>query len=192
MTGGKQAAGIWLYPLLAVGVFAIQAAALSAMGRPAICTCGVIRLWVGAVRSPQNSQQLTDWYSFSHIIHGLLLYALLRLAMPRAPFGLRLALAVGIEAAWEIIENTPWVIEHYRQQALAQGYVGDSVVNSLCDTLAAVFGFVLARLLPVWASVALALAMEAFTGFMIHDNLTLNILQLIHPSAAISRWQVGG
>lgn len=180
------------YALLAAGFLAIQAAVLLAMGHPATCTCGVIRLWVGKVLSLQNSQQLTDWYTFSHVIHGLLFYALLRLVMPRAPFGLRLALAVGIETTWEIVENTPWVIDQYRQQALAQGYVGDSVLNSLSDTLAAVFGFVLARLLPVSASVGLVLALEAFTGWMIHDNLTLNIIQLIHPSTAIARWQGGG
>jgi hypothetical protein len=107
-------------------------------------------------------------------------------------FHLRFVLAIGLEAGWEIIENSPLIMDRYRQSALAQGYFGDSVINFVSDTLAAVLGFVLARTLPVWSIVALAIAMELFTGYMIHDNLTLNIIQLIHPSDAISRWQAGG
>lgn len=179
------------YLLIGGGLVAIQVIALLAMGHPLICTCGTIKLWMGTVSSPENSQQLTDWYTFSHVIHGFILYLLLWLTAPRMPFGLRLVLATGLEAGWEIIENTPIVMERYRQLALAQGYFGDSVINSVVDTLAAVGGFVLARKLPVWATLALALAMELFVGYMIHDNLVLNVIQLIHPSAAISRWQAG-
>jgi hypothetical protein len=179
------------YLAIVVVLIAIQAIVLLAMGRPAICTCGTIRLWVGKVDSPETSQQLTDWYTFSHIIHGILFYGLLWLVLPRAPVGLRLALAVGIEVTWEIVENTPMTIEHYRQAALAQGYVGDSVLNSVSDTLSAVLGFVMAHRLPVWASVAIVVGLELFTGTMIRDNLTLNIIQLIAPNDMISRWQTG-
>ncbi len=105
---------------------------------------------------------------------------------------LRLALAVGLEVGWEVLENTPFIIERYRQQALAQGYVGDSILNSLSDTCCAIIGFWLARLLPVRGSIALVVALEVFVGVMIHDNLTLNIIQLIHPVPAISAWQAGG
>ncbi len=119
-------------------------------------------------------------------------YVLLRLIAPRAPLLLRLALAVGLEVSWELIENTPFIIDRYRQQALAQGYVGDSIVNSLSDTACAIFGFFLARTLPVWGSVGLVVALELFVGVMIRDNLTLNIIQLIHPVPAISHWQAGG
>ena len=112
--------------------------------------------------------------------------------MRRAPIGMRLALAVGLEVSWEIFENTPFVIERYRQQALAQGYFGDSVVNSLTDTSAAIVGFLAAHRLPVWGSVSLIVAMELFVGFMIHDNLILNIIQLIHPIPVISNWQIRG
>jgi len=101
-------------------------------------------------------------------------------------------LAIGLEASWEIVENTRFVIDRYRQSAVAQGYFGDSVVNSVSDTIAGVFGFVLARILPVSLTVVLTLAMELFLGFMIRDNLTLNILQLIYPNDLISRWQLGG
>jgi hypothetical protein len=179
------------YLAIVVALIAIQATVLLAMGRPPICTCGTIRLWVGTVDSPETSQQLTDWYTFSHIIHGILFYGLLWLVLPHAPVGLRLALAVGIEVTWEIVENTPLIIERYRQAALAQGYVGDSVLNSLSDTLSMVVGFLLAHRLPAWASVVIVVALELFTGTMIRDSLTLNIIQLIAPNDTISRWQTG-
>ena len=108
------------------------------------------------------------------------------------PFGLQLALATGLESAWEVIENTPFVIERYRQSALAQGYFGDSVINSVSDTVAAMLGFVLARVLPIWSSVALVIVIELFPGYMIRDNFTLNVIQLIYPNEIISHWQSGG
>ena len=177
------------YFLVAAGFVALQAVLVHAEGHPLTCTCGTIRFWVGDISSQENSQQLTDWYTFSHIIHGFGFYLLLWLIAPRTPVGLRLALAVGLEATWEVMENSEFIINRYRQSALAQGYFGDSVVNSISDTLAALLGFVLASRLPVWLIVALAIAMEVFTGYMIRDNLTLNIIQLIYPSDVISRWQ---
>jgi hypothetical protein len=175
--------------LVATGFVTLQALVLLALGQPLICTCGTIKLWTGAVSGPENSQQLTDWYTYTHIAHGFGLYFLLWLIAPRMPIGLRFALAVGLEASWEIVENTPFIIDRYRQSALAQGYVGDSVVNSVVDTLAGAFGFVLAYISPAWSTVVTMVAMELFVGYMIHDNLTLNIIQLIHPSGAISHWQ---
>ncbi|MEJ2625413.1 MAG: DUF2585 domain-containing protein [Pseudolabrys sp.] len=183
-------AAAWL--LVVAALMVVQGLVLHAYGQPPICTCGTVRLWVGTVLGPENSQQITDWYSFSHIIHGMGFYFLLWLIAPRTPVLLRLALAVGLEVGWEILENTPFIIERYRQQALAQGYVGDSILNSLSDTVCAIIGFFLARLLPVRGSVALVVALELFVGVMIHDNLTLNIIQLIHPIPAISAWQAGG
>jgi uncharacterized protein DUF2585 len=177
---------------LAAGFILVQALVLLAMGRPPICTCGTIRLWVGVLTSAENSQQLTDWYTFSHILHGVALYGILSLLAPRLPVCWRLAVAVGIEATWEIVENTPFIIDRYRQSALAQGYVGDSILNSVSDTVSAIVGFAIARFAPVWATVTLAIVLELFVGFMIRDNLTLNIIQLIHPVEAISRWQAGG
>lgn len=177
--------------LVGVAALVVQAAVLSAMGQPAICTCGTVKLWHGVALSPENSQHISDWYTFTHVIHGFGFYFLLSLLLPRAPLAVRFALAVGLEAGWEILENTPWVIERYRQTAMAQGYFGDSVVNSMFDTVAMAIGFWLARLLPVSATVALALAIEISLGYLIRDNLALNIIQLVYPNAAISAWQAG-
>ncbi|MCM5556221.1 DUF2585 family protein [Pleomorphomonas sp. JP5] len=170
-----------------------QAAVLYFMGQPPICACGTVRLWAGTVLSQENSQQLTDWYTPSHVIHGMLFFALGRLVFRGhwSPI-LGLSLALGIEVAWELIENSPPVIDRYREQALAQGYSGDSILNSLSDTLAMMIGFWMAARLPVRASIALALAAELFTGVMIRDNLTLNVVQLLAPSKAISAWQAEG
>jgi hypothetical protein len=196
MTSAETAKGsaylrLHIYLLVALGVIALQGIVLLANGQPPICTCGTVKLWHGVVLSPENSQHITDWYTFSHIIHGFGFYLLLWLMARRTPIGLRLVLAVVLEAGWEILENSPIIIERYRQSALAQGYAGDSVINSVSDTLAMVIGFALARVLPVRLTIALTVAMELFVGYMIRDNLTLNIIQLLHPSEAISRWQAG-
>jgi hypothetical protein len=180
------------YAAIVVGLIAIQVLTLFALGHPPICTCGYVKLWQVDVLSAENSQHLTDWYTFSHIIHGFGFYLLLWLIAPRTPVGLRFTMAVGIEVGWEILENTPLIMDRYRESALAQGYFGDSIINSVSDVLAMSFGFFLARKLPVWLIIALALAMELFVGYMIRDNLTLNVIQLIRPNAALSRWQAGG
>lgn len=178
--------------LAVIGIIAVQAIVLGLMGQPAICGCGYIALWYPDSSGPQTSQHISDWYSFSHLLHGLIFYFLFWLLAPRASFGTRLILAVALEAGWEIAENTPMVIDRYRQTALAQGYFGDSIVNSLSDTLAAVIGFFLARAWPVWMSVLVVITVELVLAYAIRDNLTLNILQLIHPVEAVSRWQTGG
>jgi len=174
---------------IVLGIMALQAAVLHLMGRVWICSCGTVRLWVGDIWSPELSQQLFDWYTASHIVHGMLFYGALRLLLPRAPVLARLAIAVGIEAAWEIAENSPWVIEAYRKQALAAGYTGDSILNSLSDNVAMMTGFALARLFPWPATVALALALEIGAAALVRDNLTLNILNFVHRFPAIEAWQ---
>lgn len=186
----SERASVRVY-LVAAGFLTFQALTLFAMDHPLICICGTVSLWYANPAGPETSQQLTDWYTNTHVIHGFLFYLLIWLVAPRMPLGVRLALAIGLESAWEVIENTPFIINRYRQSALARGYFGDSVVNSVFDTFAAAIGFGLARLLPVWLSVALVVAIELFLGYMIHDNLTLNVIQLIHPSELISRWQAG-
>ena len=131
-------------------VLAAAAALLLAMGRNPICTCGSIDLWVGARDSARTSQMLADWYSLSHIVHGLLFYAALWFALRRWPVGHRFLAALLLETSWEVIENTPMVIDRYRATTAALGYTGDSVLNSLSDILMMAVGFLAARKLPLW------------------------------------------
>src|SRR3954468_17383875 len=161
--------------LAAFAIFALAALALLAMGRNPICTCGTVTLWVGARDSPQTSQMLADWYSLSHIVHGLLFYAALWLVARPGPLEWRFLIAVLVEAGWEVIENTPMVIDRYRATTAALGYTGDSVINSMSDIAMMAFGFLLARKLPVWASIALLLGLEIVPLFVIRDNLFLNV-----------------
>jgi uncharacterized membrane protein YjdF len=178
--------------LLTVLIFATAATILLAMGRHPICTCGTVDLWVGTRDSPKTSQMLADWYSLSHIVHGLLFYAALWLVARRWPVEWRFLTALLIEATWEVIENTPMVIDRYRETTAALGYSGDSVINSMSDILMMTLGFLAARKLPVWASIILLITLETIPLFVIRDNLALNILALLAPNAAVEAWQSGG
>ena len=174
----------------AVATIVVAAAALLyLMGRPPICTCGEIDLWVGQVNSSRTSQMLSDWYSPSHIVHGFLFYGALWLVARKWPVERRFVAAVTIEAVWEIVENTPLIINRYREATAALGYNGDSVLNSVSDIAMMALGFLLARKLPVWASIAVVLVLELIPFFVIRDNLTLNVWMLLAPNDAIRGWQ---
>jgi hypothetical protein len=177
--------------LLALIIVVGAAAVLLAMGRPAICTCGMVALWEPSADSARTSQMLADWYSPSHLIHGLLFYWLLWLAVRRWPVERRFLVALAIEVSWELIENTPLIINRYREATMALGYTGDSVINSLSDIAMMALGFLLARRLPIWASMMLAVVLELAALVVIRDNLTLNIIMLLAPSDTIRAWQAG-
>jgi uncharacterized protein DUF2585 len=181
-----------LYGGVAVAIVAAAAGVELWMGRVPWCRCGYIKLWHGVVQSSENSQHLTDWYTPSHVIHGIGFYFLLWLVARRRPAGARFVAAALLEAAWEVVENTPMVINHYRAATISLDYYGDSVVNSMSDIVAMMVGFWLARRLPIWAAIAFVVAAEVVVGFAIRDNLTLNILMLLYPLEAVKRWQMGG
>jgi hypothetical protein len=178
--------------LIALGLLVVQAFVEHAMGRVTICTCGYVKLWEGDVNSSGNSQHLTDWYSFSHLIHGFGFYLLFWLVGRRWPVGLHFLAALTLEISWELIENSSFIIDRYRAETISLNYYGDSIINSVSDTLMATTGFWLAYYLPVTAIVLLTLAMEIGVGYAIRDNLTLNIIMLIHPVAWIKAWQSAG
>lgn len=183
--------------IAAIGVALGIVVILLGMARPPICPCGTIRLWQGVVESAENSQQILDWYSFSHVIHGFLFYGAAHLLWRR--LGLKavspqwaMELAVLIEGSWEILENSPIIIDRYRAVTISWGYSGDSVLNSFSDMACMVLGFVFASRAPARVTVIVALAFELFTLAMIRDNLTLNVLMLAWPVEAVRQWQAAG
>lgn len=182
-------------PIVAIVIVTIilsgTAVTLWLMGQLPICKCGRVKLWHGIVVSAENSQHLSDWYTPSHVIHGFAFYAILHLLARRWPLGLRLAMAVVCEAAWEVFENTDFTINRYRTVTIALDYYGDSVINSLSDILAMIAGFLAAARFQAWVIIVALVVMEAGVAYVIRDNLLLNILMLIYPIEAVLQWQMG-
>jgi hypothetical protein len=175
--------------LAALGALAACAALLRWQGRAWLCACGHVRVWTNDAWSAETSQQLFDPYSLTHVLHGVALCGLLWLIATRLARDWRFALAVALEASWEVIENSEAVIRRYREGTAALGYEGDTVINSLGDIAACAAGFLAARRLGPWRSLALFVAAELLLVFWIKDSLLLNVIMLIHPVEAIKEWQ---
>jgi hypothetical protein len=162
-----------------------------AMGRPLKYRNGAVRLWSGDIKSDQNSQQISDPYTFTHFIHGAAFYGLTRIVAPRASVVTRLIGATALEASWEVYENTDTVVERYRTETISLGYYGDSLINSAADIFACIAGFLLAWRLPRSVTMTWVVVVELMLALWIRDNLTLNILMLIYPLDAVRVWQTG-
>ncbi|MBO3758233.1 DUF2585 domain-containing protein [Ciceribacter sp. L1K22] len=186
-SGQSRSTTFWLIVFAALIV--AQAVTLYLMGRVPICECGYVKLFEPGVNTPGNSQHIGDWYTPSHIIHGFLFYGLAWLVMRRQSIGAKLALASVIEIAWEILENSPLIIDRYRNETMAVGYAGDSILNSVMDTGFMAAGFFFAARAPIWLTVLVAIGFELLTGYLIRDNLTLNVMMLVWPVDAIKEWQ---
>lgn len=186
--------GAWL---ATVALFVLAVAILFGMDRPPMCACGTIKLWHGVVQSSENSQHITDWYAPSHFTHGLIMAGVAFLLWCKwhllggRPAAYALPIAVFVEAAWEIAENSPMIINRYREVTISWGYSGDSIVNSASDIAWMTLGFLVALRLPWWASVALGVFLELLALAVIRDNLTLNVLMLLYPIDAVASWQAG-
>lgn len=188
---GENSSHLAFWLAVTVLVLGVQILSQYLMGRLWICSCGYVKLFEAGVNTPGNSQHLFDWYTPSHIIHGFLFYLLGWIVLKKRSFGAKLTLAAVIEAAWEILENSPLVIERYRTATMAIGYQGDSILNSAMDMMSMIIGFLFAARAPIWLTVAIAIAFEVATAFIIRDNLTLNVVMLLWPVEAVKTWQGG-
>ena len=185
MTKNFRSTAVWVVLiLLLVAVIELS------FGRLGFYEKGPIRFWTGESNGPENSQQISDPYTFSHIIHGFAFYGLTALLPPQVSLGARLIIATVAESGWEVLENSSIIIDRYRAATSSLGYSGDTVLNSICDILAMIIGFYLARRLPIWATILLTVVIELVSLYFIRDNLTLNIVMLVYPIQAIKTWQL--
>jgi hypothetical protein len=192
---GLKSEAIFRYRWIIVGfagVLVLLAGIELAMGRSFFGPDGKPGLWESNIWSSENSQRFADPYSFSHIVHGILFYGFLWLIARKLPVRRRFLIALVIEAGWEILENSPLIINRYREATISLGYVGDSVFNSMSDALMMSLGFLFAWRMRIWVTILAVVVMEVGCAFWVRDNLTLNIIMLIHPVEAIKQWQLAG
>jgi len=175
-----------------VSVLILTAVVEFCMGRLWLGPDGKFGLWEGNIWSSENSQRFADPYSFSHIVHGILFYSMLWLVARKLPVRYRLLIALALEAGWELLENSPLIINRYREATISLGYTGDSILNSLSDILMMTIGFLFTTRVPARVSVAAVVLMEIGCALWIRDNLTLNVIMLVHPVDAIKHWQMAG
>ena len=173
-------------------IFAIVGIVEFYSGRSLLGPDGKFGWWESDVWSNENSQRVADAYSFSHIIHGIIFYAFLWLVARKLPMKYRFVIALLMEAGWELLENSPIIINRYREATIALGYVGDSVLNSVCDVGMVAIGFVIARFSRIWVSIAIIIVLEIGCLLWVRDNLTLNVIMLVAPVESIKVWQSEG
>ena len=183
----RSRAAVWVAAMVFVAVIYLRW-----QGRIWWCACGRLNPISIHVNSQHNSQHVFDPYSLSHVLHGVLFFGLLWLFRRRLSLNARAVIASGIEIGWEMLENSPLIINRYRTATVSLGYTGDSIINSLGDIASFVIGFYIARKLGLWKSVALFVIVELLMLWLMRDNLTLNVLMLLWPIDAIRRWQQGG
>lgn len=188
----KRSVRLRVDPLIGFIIVFVAATTLLAMGRTPSYKYGPIRFWSGNIKSDQNSQQIADPYTFTHIIHGVGFYALLRLVPAPLTLGTRAIVALSAESVWEVFENSDLVINRYRAATLSLDYYGDSVINSIFDIIACMLGFFFTARLPTRASIILVIFIEVALVILIRDNLFLNIFLLLFPLPVIQNWQLGG
>ncbi|SMX23652.1 DUF2585 family protein [Boseongicola aestuarii] len=158
-------------------------------GQPLICTCGEIDLWVGSIWSSGNSQHIADWYTLSHIVHGLMIAPLARLVFPKISFGALFAIAISTGTAWELVEHTDFVLDQFRDTTINQGYIGDSVLNAVSDYVFMMAGFFVGRLLPSIVTLITIVVLELTAAFIARDSLLLEAIMLVHRFEVIENWQ---
>jgi hypothetical protein len=177
--------------LVSLALIGLAAWVLYWMGRTPVCPCP-FKLWVGRGQ-PEQSQHFLDWYSYTHVLHGVVFYLLLTVILRgHLSVAARLVIATLIECGWEIFENTPFIINRYRTATISHDYYGDTIINSVGDILSMIVGFLIAARLPVWVTIFLFFAAEVLLFVVLRDNLLLNIIMLIYPMEWIRQLQTGG